>query len=75
MGPALLGPQPTQPVMNIATPINDIQLVAVMACLLNEPTVGDRVNLAMDVLAESVLQMQDFGALLRRKQSERLEGN
>jgi hypothetical protein len=54
-----MGPVMGQPAVVQMTPFNDTQLVAMIAAVTQEETVGGRVSLAMELVAESVAQMQD----------------
>lgn len=72
---ALPGQIPQQVVqqLNVAAPLNDLQIIALMAAQLSnipaESTAADRVGLATDILAEVFAQMNN--GEINRKIKER----
>lgn len=69
-GPNLLLPQmqPQQPVMNIASPMNDVQLVSLVAaqvyanCTVSTPQ--DAVDRAVEIVAAAFAAQQKLGAMI-----------
>lgn len=61
--------------VQLATPINDIQLVALLAAGIDEGTPTDSVAKAMEILAEAIVQMQDgsFARMVNAKAALRRE--
>ncbi len=66
------GPQ-QQPQMVLAQPINDVQLVALVASNLNAATPTDAVAQAVEIVAEAVIQTQELPGLIRQKKKERAD--
>ena len=64
-----------QPQMNLAAPINDIQLVALMATQSKDASPADAVRWASDLLLEALKQAPDFHAKAKAAQQERLKTN
>lgn len=58
----MMNNQQQQMAAQIAAPLNDIQLCAIMACFIDGPTTRSRVEAAADMLAEA------FVALAPREQ-------
>lgn len=57
------GPQP--PPMQIAMPLNDVQLVSVIAAIRFKTAASGAVKEAMDIVAEAVVQMEGGKGLVK----------
>ncbi len=68
MGPA------SQPMMNIAQPLNDTQLVALVASHLRADMTSPKeaVDLAIDIVVESIVQMGPNLAYFRQRLENRI---
>ena len=58
------------PVMNLAQPFNDIQLVAIMASRNFEGTVEASVHRAMEIVAEAVVQQGKLAEMVRVRRAQ-----
>lgn len=73
--PGQLQPQPQQVIQQIAAPINDIQMVCLVAAQL-PGTPAERVATAQDIVAQAVATSDQLGEklmALRQRQAEQQE--
>ena len=65
------------PTLNVAQPINDVQLLCLMSCQIEQGNMGleprDRVALALEVFAEAILQFDNGNGLKRLLQKKARE--
>lgn len=67
-----IGPRPAQQAIQVATPLNDVQLICLMAAQLlggnAAPSANMAVDLAMRTFIETVRRAPELGRMLREAQ-------
>lgn len=74
-----VGPPAPPPIM-VASPLNDVQLVALVAAIAvyppdqnSEATAAEKVEYALDLVAEAIAQTETLPARVRAKQAARVD--